>query len=131
MDASVLIATFNRAALLDETLDSIRQLRVAPGRAWEAIVVDNNSTDRTRAVALPGSKNISAATRRRSSERRAGVLSALRAAAGSSSTVRTTSAALLSSATLSGLMRAARARSGASKIRRGRSSTRNSKPTEL
>ena len=50
LHATVLIATFNRAHLLEETLDSIRQLRVAPDRAWEAIVVDNKSTDATRAV---------------------------------------------------------------------------------
>ena len=50
VDASVLIATFNRARLLDETLASLRRLRVAPGRTWEAIVIDNNSADDTRAV---------------------------------------------------------------------------------
>src|SRR5262245_55338483 len=48
--ASVLIATFNRAALLDDTLESIRRLRTTAGRDWEVIVVDNNSTDTTRAV---------------------------------------------------------------------------------
>lgn len=50
LDATVLIATYNRAALLDETLASIRALRVRPGRHWETVVVDNNSTDATRAV---------------------------------------------------------------------------------
>jgi glycosyltransferase involved in cell wall biosynthesis len=49
-DATVLIATYNRAALLDETLESLRGLRVAPGRTWNVIVVDNNSSDQTRAV---------------------------------------------------------------------------------
>ena len=44
------IATYNRASLLDETLTSVRALRVSPARAWEVIVVDNNSTDDTRAV---------------------------------------------------------------------------------
>lgn len=50
MDATVLIATFNRASLLDETLQSLRGLTLEAGRRWEAIVVDNNSTDDTRAV---------------------------------------------------------------------------------
>jgi glycosyltransferase involved in cell wall biosynthesis len=50
VDATVLIATFNRAALLDDTLESLRALRGEPGRRWDAIVVDNNSTDDTRAV---------------------------------------------------------------------------------
>ena len=50
LDATVLIATYNRAALLDETLASLRRLRVSPRLRWEAIVVDNNSTDGTRAV---------------------------------------------------------------------------------
>jgi glycosyltransferase involved in cell wall biosynthesis len=50
LDATVLIATYNRARLLDATLESIRRLRVAPGRTWEVILVDNNSTDETRAV---------------------------------------------------------------------------------
>jgi GT2 family glycosyltransferase len=49
LDATLLIATYNRAVLLDETLGSIRALRV-PGRRWDVIVVDNNSTDDTRAV---------------------------------------------------------------------------------
>ena len=48
--ATVLIATYNRATLLDRTLDSIRRLEVAPGRPWEVIVVDNNSTDGTADV---------------------------------------------------------------------------------
>jgi len=49
-DATVLIPTYNRAALLDETLESLRGLRVAPGRTWNVIVVDNNSSDHTRSV---------------------------------------------------------------------------------
>ena len=50
MDATVLIATYNRASLLDETLQSIRALRMAPDRTWDVVVVDNNSNDATRAV---------------------------------------------------------------------------------
>jgi glucosyl-dolichyl phosphate glucuronosyltransferase len=48
--ATILIATYNRGELLDETLTSIRALRVRPGRQWDVIVVDNNSSDGTRAV---------------------------------------------------------------------------------
>ena len=51
LDATVLIATFNRAPLLDETLQSIRRMTVSPSLRWEAIVVDNNSSDGTRAIA--------------------------------------------------------------------------------
>jgi glycosyltransferase involved in cell wall biosynthesis len=50
MHASVLIATYNRARLLDETLASIARVRVAPSFLWDVIVIDNNSTDDTRAV---------------------------------------------------------------------------------
>ncbi|MEO8078752.1 MAG: glycosyltransferase, partial [Acidobacteriota bacterium] len=49
-DATILIATHNRAALLDETLASIAAMRVSPALRWDAIVIDNNCTDGTRAV---------------------------------------------------------------------------------
>ena len=48
MDVSIVIATFNRARDLEQTLRSLSALRTA--RTWELIVVDNNSTDRTRDV---------------------------------------------------------------------------------
>jgi glycosyltransferase involved in cell wall biosynthesis len=50
MDATVLIATYNRAALLDETLAWLARMRVSPTLTWDVIVVDNNSSDGTRAV---------------------------------------------------------------------------------
>lgn len=50
MDATVLIATYNRAALLDETLASLARMRVSPTLRWDVIVIDNNSTDGARAV---------------------------------------------------------------------------------
>lgn len=50
LDVTLLIATYNREALLDETLGSIRALRVNAGRQWEVLIVDNNSTDGTRAL---------------------------------------------------------------------------------
>ena len=48
LDATVLICTYNRCQLLGETLDAIAKIRTT--LAWEVVVVDNNSTDRTRAV---------------------------------------------------------------------------------
>jgi glucosyl-dolichyl phosphate glucuronosyltransferase len=48
MKYSVVIATFNRAVELRETLASLATLR--PDGQWEVIVVDNNSTDATRQV---------------------------------------------------------------------------------
>jgi GT2 family glycosyltransferase len=48
MRFSVVIATFNRAEDLRETLRSLAGLR--PEGGWEVIVVDNNSSDHTRQV---------------------------------------------------------------------------------
>ena len=48
LSATVLICSYNRAALLRETLDSLRGIRSA--RRWDVIVVDNNSSDDTRQV---------------------------------------------------------------------------------
>jgi len=48
MKYSVVIATYNRAADLRDTLASLAGLR--PDDSWEVIVVDNNSTDDTRSV---------------------------------------------------------------------------------
>src|SRR5204862_7455053 len=48
---SVVIPTFNRAALLGETLDSLARLQPRSIQHWEVLVVDNNSTDGTAAVA--------------------------------------------------------------------------------
>jgi glycosyltransferase involved in cell wall biosynthesis len=48
MKYSIVIATYNRAADLHDTLASLAGLR--PAAPWEVIVVDNNSTDGTRAV---------------------------------------------------------------------------------
>ena len=49
-DATVLIATYNRATLLDQTLASLARMTVSAGLRWEAIVIDNNSSDATREV---------------------------------------------------------------------------------
>ena len=47
MRLTVVICTWNRAALLRQTLASISQLRVPDGVQWELLVVNNNSTDET------------------------------------------------------------------------------------
>lgn len=47
---SVIIATWNRAASLAEALSSIEKLEVPPTISWEVFIVDNNSTDDTKAV---------------------------------------------------------------------------------
>jgi glycosyltransferase involved in cell wall biosynthesis len=49
-DVTVLVCTFNRAADLAATLDSLKRLEVESPLTWEIIVVDNNSTDDTRDV---------------------------------------------------------------------------------
>ncbi len=48
-DATVLICTYNRAAFLGETLDSLARTRTAR-LGWNVVVVDNNSSDATRDV---------------------------------------------------------------------------------
>jgi len=50
MDISVIVCTYNRAASLGNTLESLRRQRLPVGVAWEVLVVDNNSTDGTREV---------------------------------------------------------------------------------
>jgi len=51
-DVAVLIATYNRADLLGDTLDVLAQVDPPGGRTWEVIIVDNNSRDHTRDVVL-------------------------------------------------------------------------------
>jgi glycosyltransferase involved in cell wall biosynthesis len=48
LSSSVLICTYNRAALLDATLQSFGRIRT--GQPWELLIIDNNSADDTRAV---------------------------------------------------------------------------------
>ncbi len=49
-DVTVLICTFNRAALLRETLASLAAMVVPSDWDWDVLVVDNHSTDDTRRV---------------------------------------------------------------------------------
>src|SRR4051812_4055085 len=55
MTVSILVSTFNRAALLQETLDRLRQQHYEPGD--ELIVVDNASTDTTGEVIDDAARN--------------------------------------------------------------------------
>lgn len=55
MKFSVIIATYNRAESLRETLASVAKLSTKED--WELIVVDNNSTDHTRAVVEEAARN--------------------------------------------------------------------------
>lgn len=50
IDVSVAICTWNRAGLLDKTLERLAGVRVPAGLTWEVVVVDNNSADGTAAV---------------------------------------------------------------------------------
>jgi glycosyltransferase involved in cell wall biosynthesis len=47
---SVIVCTYNRADRLPAAFAGLRRLRVPPGLGWELIVVDNRSTDGTRAA---------------------------------------------------------------------------------
>jgi len=48
VNCSVVIATYDRAHLLVETLRSLDAQQIPPTLQWEIIVVDNNSSDRTK-----------------------------------------------------------------------------------
>jgi hypothetical protein len=50
VDVTVAICTWNRAALLDQTLARLTALRVPAGLTWELLVVNNNCTDHTDEV---------------------------------------------------------------------------------
>jgi GT2 family glycosyltransferase len=50
MDLSIIIGTYNRCDRLGLTLQSVVDMNVPENVTWEALVVDNNSSDRTQAV---------------------------------------------------------------------------------
>lgn len=50
MKITVILCTFNRQASLARALDSVAASAVPASSDWEVIVVDNNSTDRTRSL---------------------------------------------------------------------------------
>lgn len=61
MRYSIVIATYNRAADLRETLRSLAGLQ--PDGPWEVVVVDNNSPDGTRTVVEQGARDFPVALR--------------------------------------------------------------------
>jgi glucosyl-dolichyl phosphate glucuronosyltransferase len=56
-DVAVVICTWNRCARLRETLASLSAAAVPAAVTWEVVVVDNNSTDQTRAVVEEASRD--------------------------------------------------------------------------
>ena len=50
MDVSVVVCTYNRAALLRAALASLMELRTADRFQYEIVAVDNGSTDETSRV---------------------------------------------------------------------------------
>ncbi len=50
IDITVAVCTWNRAALLDQTLTALAAVTPPPGRSWEVLVIDNNSPDHTQQV---------------------------------------------------------------------------------
>ena len=50
MNVSLIVCTYNRAALLETMLESAARVHVPEGVTWKVLVVDNNSTDGTRQV---------------------------------------------------------------------------------
>lgn len=50
MDISIIICTYNRCLTLGNVLEDIQNLHGSPEILWETLVIDNNSTDETKAV---------------------------------------------------------------------------------
>ena len=50
MKTSVILCTYNRCGLLSRALDSVLNSELPESFQWELLVVDNNSSDKTRAV---------------------------------------------------------------------------------
>jgi glycosyltransferase involved in cell wall biosynthesis len=50
MRIEIVICTWNRATLLAQTLERLRQLRPPAGAEWRLLVVNNNSRDHTADV---------------------------------------------------------------------------------
>jgi glucosyl-dolichyl phosphate glucuronosyltransferase len=51
MKITVILCTFNRSQSLSKALESVAASQLPASTEWEVLIVDNNSTDQTRAVA--------------------------------------------------------------------------------
>jgi glucosyl-dolichyl phosphate glucuronosyltransferase len=52
LSVSVILCTFNRCGSLTPTLNDLAASKMPPSLTWEVLVVDNNSTDQTRELAV-------------------------------------------------------------------------------
>ena len=52
MELTVAICTYNRADSLEDTLAHLCRFHGVEGLAWELLLIDNNCTDQTQAVAV-------------------------------------------------------------------------------
>src|SRR5262245_25621629 len=50
MELSVVVSTHNRASDLARFLESLSRMKPLPRGDWEVVIVDNNSSDETKAV---------------------------------------------------------------------------------
>jgi glucosyl-dolichyl phosphate glucuronosyltransferase len=57
LDLTIAICTWNRAALLDQTLMRLREAEIPIDISWELLVVDNNCTDNTQVVLAKHTKH--------------------------------------------------------------------------
>lgn len=51
MDISVVLCTYNRCQDLSRALEGLARSKLAGSITWEVLIVDNNSTDKTRSIA--------------------------------------------------------------------------------
>lgn len=58
MRVEIAICTWNRADLLDQTLNNLRNLVIPPGVQWEVLVVNNNCTDATDKVLMRHARHL-------------------------------------------------------------------------
>jgi glycosyltransferase involved in cell wall biosynthesis len=58
MDLSIVIPTYNRAAVLQGALAALAVQKAPESLTWEIVVVDNNSRDQTAAVVETASRSM-------------------------------------------------------------------------